>query len=158
MIPVYFYLFHLKQCHQNSPAYISRPTVLSYLFLEMNCKFKSLIEDNKLILINSLISNDEKPNNFYKNKKNSVLSTIVPPKNLDNWEIVELKSEKLSSIIKTYLKIYNAFSVADLIRTDYFSGSDQGSLLVKEKKKLHSFYLYSFLILSITILILITNQ
>jgi FkbM family methyltransferase len=77
------------------------------LFLELNCKYKSLIENNKLILINSLISNDEKLNNFYKNKKNSVLSTIVPPKNFDNWEVVELKSEKLSSIIKTYLKIYN---------------------------------------------------
>jgi hypothetical protein len=60
------------------------------LFLEMNCKYKSLIENNKLILINSLISNDEKLNKFYKNKKNSVLSTIIPPKNFDNWEVVEL--------------------------------------------------------------------
>jgi FkbM family methyltransferase len=81
------------------------------LFSEMNCKYKSLIKDNKLILINSLISNDEKLTNFYKNKKNPGFSTVVPPGNLEHWEVVELKGVKLSSIIKTYLKIYNIYNI-----------------------------------------------
>jgi hypothetical protein len=47
------------------------------LFLEMNCKYKSLIKENKLILINSLISNDEKLNKFYKNKKTLFCQSLL---------------------------------------------------------------------------------
>jgi FkbM family methyltransferase len=72
------------------------------LISEMNIKFKKEIDQEKLVLVNCVVSSSDDIVNFYIHKHNSVLSQFPVPSDLENFDVIKIQSKKASDIIKKF--------------------------------------------------------
>ena len=72
------------------------------LISEIEVKFKKEISENRLVLINCVVSSINGNVNFYIHKNNSVLSQFPTPPDIENFEIIKIESKKASDIIKEF--------------------------------------------------------
>jgi FkbM family methyltransferase len=97
-------------------------------------KFKKEIENNRLVVVNCVLSEFENNVDFYIHKDNDVLSSAVLPKDPENYKLVTLPSKKASDIVfefgePNYIKIdvehMDFFVIKDLFQNkiypDYIS-------------------------------------
>ena len=74
----------------------------------INEKYKLQIAEKKLFLENAAVFSSEEDNiNFYCSKKNSCLSTLLKPKNLHLFDVINVKAIKASNLIKHYLEKFD---------------------------------------------------
>jgi hypothetical protein len=66
---------------------------------EIKHRFKNEIEKGKVVVLNSVVSLLEQDVDFYIHKTNSVLSQLPAPQDIENFNVIQLKSKKASSII-----------------------------------------------------------
>lgn len=87
---------------------------------EMKIKFKKEIDSNRLILVNCVVSSYTGDVDFYIHKNNSVLSQFPIPIDIENFNMIKIKSNKPSDIVKEfgfpeYIKIDVEHTDAEII-------------------------------------------
>ena len=109
------------------------------LVKKINNNFKKYILEKKLFLENFAISEKKGKINFFINKEKNFLSQSQKPNNLKNYKTIKVSTNRVTNIIKKYLKKFQMKKV-EFIKIDVESSSE---LVLRDliKNKIFSKYL-----------------
>ena len=122
---------------QNIDYYLSKSDIVvcveanPKLAKEIQKKFSKNIRDKKLFIENVVVTEkkSKKLVNFYISKKSDALSTIIKPKNNENFFQVKIKSKSITEILEKYLTKNTIFYYAKFDLEGY------DSVVIKEMLK-----------------------